>query len=193
MFINDNYITTLDLSGLAGEGSVVLASGFYSNSGIKGKSTQFENFTVRERKPLYGPVSGELKHDPGDDLVPWKPSGVWLTNMELEATFYNPYSQSVKAWNYGFFVRVGHESNVRFVVTSRAHWEVIGWTEEEHKTLGADRFQAAFNTNTGSNESSTSCRRREERRVLRKWQSCGCGGSGRFHRSGRRCGWYRVL
>ena len=150
LFINDNYIATLDLSGLAGEGSVVLASGFYSNSGIKGKSTQFENFTVRERKPLYGPVSGELKHDPGDDLVPWKPSGVWLTNMELEATFYNPYSQSVKAWNYGFFVRVGHESNVRFVVTSRAHWEVIGWTEEEHKTLGADRFQAAFNTNTGA-------------------------------------------
>ena len=150
LFINDNYIATLDLSGLAGEGSVVIATEWFADTGIKGKSTKFENFTVRERKLVYGPVSGELKHDPGDDSVPWKPSGVWLTNMELEATFYNPYSQSVKAWNYGFFVRVGHESNVRFVVTSRAYWEVIGWTEEEHKTLGADSFQAAFNTNTGA-------------------------------------------
>ena len=150
LFINGTFTTTLDLGGLTGEGTVAIGTEWRADTGIEGKFTRFENFTVRERKPLYGPVSGELKHDPGDDLVPWKPSGVWLTNMELEATFYNPYSQSVKAWNYGFFVRVGHESNVRFVVTSWAYWEVIGWTEEDHKTLGADRIQAAFNTNTGA-------------------------------------------
>ena len=69
LFINDNYIATLDMSGLAGEGSVAIATEWFSDTGVKGKFSRFESFTVRERKPLYGPVSGELTHKPGDDQV----------------------------------------------------------------------------------------------------------------------------
>ena len=151
LFINDNYIATLDLSGLKEEGTVAIATEWFADAGISGKSTTFENFTVRERKPLYGPVSGELKHSPGDDKVKIEESDLWVADAEVEVTFYNPYSLSVKGWNYGFFVRWNLESNIRFIVTSGGYWNVDTWTEaEKHQTLRQGDLQTAFNTNTGA-------------------------------------------
>ena len=151
LFVNDNYIATLDLSGLTEEGSVVIATEWFTDTGIKGKSTKFENLTVRERKPLYGPVSGDMKHSPGNDKVKIQESDLWVADAEVEATFYNPYSPSVKGWNYGFFVRWNFESNIRFIVTSGGYWNVDTWTEdEEHQNLNRGEIQTDFSTNTGA-------------------------------------------
>ena len=151
LFINDNYIATLDLSGLTGEGSVVIATEWFADTGIKGKSTAFENFTVRERKLVYGPVSGELKHYPGDDQVEIQRANIRIADVELEGTFYNPYSPSVKGWDYGFFVRWNSEGNIRFIVTSDGYWSVDTWrTGEGHKRLRSGEIQTAFDINTGA-------------------------------------------
>ena len=151
LFINDNYIATLDLSGLTGEGSVVIATEWFADTGIKGKSTKFENFTVRERKPLYGPISGELKHKPGDDRIVLQEADVWLTDVEVEATFYNPYSHSVKPWDYGFSIRSNNISNIRFIVGSSGAWYVNTWTQSEgNKHLQWGEIQTEFRLNTGA-------------------------------------------
>ena len=155
LFINDNYIATLDLSGLAGEGSVVIATEWFAGTGIKGKSTAFENFTVRERKPLYGPISGELTHNPGNDQVEVHyaedDEGLWLSfyDLEVEATFYNPYSRSVKDWNYGFFVRA-FTDDLRFIVNSNEYWDVDAWIDGEFQELGSGKIQTDFKANTGA-------------------------------------------
>ena len=155
LFINDNYIATLDLSGLKEEGTVAIATEWFADAGISGKSTTFENFTVRERKPLYGPVSGELKHSPGDDQVEVHyaedDEGLWLSfyDLEVEATFYNPYSRSVKGWNYGFFIRA-FTDNLRFIVNSNEKWHVIAWLDGESQDLEFGEIQTEFKANTGA-------------------------------------------
>ena len=155
LFINDNYIATLDLSGLKEEGTVAIATEFFADAGISGKFTTFENFTVRERKPLYGPVSGELKHSPGDDQVEVHyaedDEGLWLSfyDLEVEATFYNPYSRSVKGWNYGFFIRA-FTDNLRFIVNSNEKWHVIAWLDGESQDLEFGEIQTEFKANTGA-------------------------------------------
>ena len=40
----------------------------------------------------FGPLSGELEHDPWDDRFPSRSAGVEWKNFEVEATFTNPYA-----------------------------------------------------------------------------------------------------
>ena len=151
LFINDNYIATLDLSGLKEEGTVAIATEWFADAGISGKSTTFENFTVRERKPLYGPVSGELKHSPGDDKISVHFSELWVADVEMEAIFFNPYSGSVACWDYGFILQADNTSDIRFIVVSVGTWSVNTWAEiEGHRQLQQGEIQSVFNTNTGA-------------------------------------------
>ncbi len=76
----------------------------------------------------YGPVSGELWHDPADGFIEDEYAGVSLSDMIVRATFVNPYSAGSGSWDYGFVIRDrGTGSSTRFidvVVTSRGRWEV---------------------------------------------------------------------
>ena len=47
LFVNGEFVTTLDLSGLQDAGYVSAIAGYFSDSGVAGKSTQFEDFVIR--------------------------------------------------------------------------------------------------------------------------------------------------
>lgn len=76
----------------------------------------------------FGPISGELRHNPADGFIKTEYADVSMSDMIVSATFVNPYSASSNDWDYGFIIRdSGTGANARFievVVTSRGRWDV---------------------------------------------------------------------
>ena len=46
LFINDAYVSELDLSGLSMPGEIFALDNYFSDTGIAGKSTNFDGFVV---------------------------------------------------------------------------------------------------------------------------------------------------
>ena len=79
----------------------------------------------------YGPVSGELRHDPDDNFIKTEYADVSLADVMVEATFVNPYSASSNKWDYGFILRNNYQDSeaafIQVVVSSGRRWAV--WTD----------------------------------------------------------------
>ncbi len=76
---------------------------------------------------LFGPLSGELRHNPDDDYVEAESSwpAVDVRDIEVEATFFNPYVGTFSSgWSYGFFIRYSSSKHLRIIVDSNRNWEV---------------------------------------------------------------------
>ena len=102
----------------------------------------------------FGPMDGELWHDPVDGFIKTEYADVSMTDMIVSATFVNPYSAATNSWDYGFIIRrSGRESNARFItvaVTSRGRWGV-SWRQgssSENQDI-ADGTLRKFDTSTG--------------------------------------------
>ena len=102
----------------------------------------------------FGPISGELRHDPADGFIKTEYTGVEFADMIVSATFVNPYSASSNSWDYGFIIRDGGAgSSARFiqiVVTSSGRWEV-SWRESgsSDSQTTAQGTLRQFNTSAG--------------------------------------------
>ena len=107
LYINGHYITHLQLQGLMEAGSVIAVGSYFSGHGVAGYSTRFEQFTIRPTpRPLFGPVDGEIKHDPDDGFIDdYRATGVTIRDGVIEARFFNPYSTEVGEWSSGFLFR----------------------------------------------------------------------------------------
>ena len=75
----------------------------------------------------FGPISGELRHDPSDGFIKTEYADVSMTDFIVSATFVNPYSAASNSWDYGFIIRhSGSGASARYisvVVTSRGRWD----------------------------------------------------------------------
>jgi uncharacterized protein len=124
-YINNQLVTTLDLSHLRQPGDVgVLA--YRSLSG----ETQFEGFTVQaEAKvvplgggPLAGPFYGELTHDEDNEFEA-HPVRVNVQDFDAEVRLFNPYPATRGSWNHGFAFRRGPEGTFYAVlIDSDRQW-----------------------------------------------------------------------
>ena len=78
---------------------------------------------------VYGPVDGELRHNPSENIIKTEFAGVHLSDFIVSAYFVNPYSSFTNSWDYGFFIRAsGSGSASRFlelVVTSDRNWQLV--------------------------------------------------------------------
>ena len=74
----------------------------------------------------FGPIGGELRHEPADDLIVTEYAEVSIADMVVEATFINPYAASDDPWDYGFILRqAGDEPFLQFMVTSNRRWAAV--------------------------------------------------------------------
>ncbi len=90
----------------------------------------------------FGPISGELRHDPSDGSIEIEYANVSIANMMVEATFVNPYSAASNKWDYGFiFRREDTGPAIHVVVTSDRRW-YLAWRE----TPAADNQQVGGGT-----------------------------------------------
>ena len=100
----------------------------------------------------FGPISGELQHDPSDGLIEAEYAGVDIADMVVAATFVNPYSASSNDWDYGFILRRYDSTGqqIQVVVTSDRRW-YLGWREMSNagnQRLGGGTL-GNFNTGAG--------------------------------------------
>ena len=75
----------------------------------------------------FGPVSGELPHEPTDNFIEEYFGGVSIANMVVEATYLNPYAASSDSWDYGFILRHRRALDedapfLQVVVSSNRRW-----------------------------------------------------------------------
>ena len=102
----------------------------------------------------FGPISGELPHNPSDGFIEEENADVSMSDLIVSATFANPYSASSNSWDYGFAIRrtgTGSSSRlIKVVVTSRGRWEVAwrqGASGENHTIV--EGTLGRFDTSAG--------------------------------------------
>ena len=93
------------MSGRKQSGSVLAIGAWVSGEEIPGQATEFNGFTVRSLRRAFGPVDGEIVHDPESNQIEVKRSGVRVADAVIEARFFNPYAVSEGSWSSGFFFR----------------------------------------------------------------------------------------
>ena len=102
----------------------------------------------------FGPTSGELWHDPTDNLIRTEDADVFLADAIISATFVNPYSSTTHSWDYGFMFRDELGGPVVYiVVSSRGAWELY-WREDnnhESQDISSGRLKTFETHNGGSN------------------------------------------
>ena len=130
LFVNGEFISSLDLSDVAGAGDVAVITGAYTGNVMAGAVTRFEDFAGSRLRKGYGPANGTLQKEPGSVAV--HRSGLWTQDLVAEAAFVNPPGTD---WDYGYIIR-SPESN---------RLDVIGLTGNRqwfHKTLnvGDDEY-----------------------------------------------------
>ena len=82
------------------------------------------NSLLAGRSLIYGPTSGSLVHDTGDDSIELLEAVLSVTNFVVEARFDNPYATSVGAWASGLVFNGTDDNQIRFVFGSDTFWEV---------------------------------------------------------------------
>ena len=116
LFVNGDFVSMLDLSGVTGAGDIAAITGVYEGSEVAGAVTRFENFVGMPLSQSYGPVGGKLEYEEG--YVSEHGSGVWARDFVSEAYFISPSAP----WDYGFMFRDSESSRLEVVGVD---WE--GW------------------------------------------------------------------
>ena len=130
LFVNGEFVSTLDLSSVTGAGDVAVITGAFDGDEVAGAVTRFENFRGNRLSRRYGPADGKLEKEPG--FVAAHRSGVWKRDLIVEAEFVNPKGSD---WDYGFIIRNPESS----------HLDIIGLTDEarwfhDTRVVGDDEY-----------------------------------------------------
>ncbi len=126
LFVNGEFVSSLDLSAVTGAGDIAVITGAYEGDEVAGAVTRFENFQGDRLSMRYGPADGKLEKEP--ESIAIHDSGVWTRDLVVEAEFINPQSND---WYYGFVFR-----NPIF-----NHLELVGMTDKSwwfHSTHAVD-------------------------------------------------------
>ena len=115
LFVNGEFVSTLDLSSVTGAGDVAVITGAFTGNEVAGAVTRFENFRGDRLSRRYGPADGKLEKEPGS--IATHGSRVRTRDLVVEAEFVNPQGSD---WDYGFIIR-NPELN---------HLDVIGLTDK---------------------------------------------------------------
>ena len=126
----------------------------------------------------FGPISGELRHDPSDGFIKTEYADVFLTDFIVAATFVNPFAAASDPWDYGFIIRKsGVEATSRFItvaVTSRGRWDASWRVGNSSKNRVHCRWNAwKIRHRRGRAQHSFYRRHRRARVVLCQQRVCG--------------------
>ena len=99
-FVNGEFVSSVDLSEVAGAGDFAVITGAFAGNEVAGAVTQYEDFQISPLRKRYGPASGRLTADRG--FVAEHDSGVWAADLVAEADFSRPPGSN---WDVGFVIR----------------------------------------------------------------------------------------
>ena len=146
LFVNGEFISSLDLSSVAGAGDVSIITGAFTGNEVSGAATRFEDFQGTRLTHSYGPASGTLEHEPG--LISVHRSGVWTGNFVAEVEFINP---SGNDWDYGFVFRRPEVGRLEVIGVTANNWwfhQTRDAGDDEYTNVDADRLPSGSLRNT---------------------------------------------
>ena len=118
LFVNGEFVSTLDLSSVTGAGDVAVITGAFEGNEVAGAVTRFENFQGERLSRRYGPAEGKPEKEPG--FIAAHRSGVWTRDLVAEAEFVNPQGSD---WDYGFIIRNPEFNRLEVIgLTDKAWW-----------------------------------------------------------------------
>ncbi len=118
LFVNGDFVSTLNLSDVTGEGDVAVMTGAFTGDEVAGAVTKFENFRGDRLTRRYGPAGGDLEKEPGRIGV--HQSGVRTRDLVAESDF---ISSPGYAWDYGFIIRNPEFNRLEVIgLTNDARW-----------------------------------------------------------------------
>ena len=101
----------------------------------------------------FGPINGELRHDPVSGLIETQYAGVSMADGFIGAEFINPYSAQSNSWDYGFILRKKRNGPaIQVIVTSYGYWYVNTGTNAPYKEVSKGTLKA-FDTSAGGRNS----------------------------------------
>ncbi len=141
LFVNGEFVSSLDLSAVTRAGAVAIFSGSFTGNEIAGAVTQFENFRGNRLSKRYGPADGKLEKEPG--LIAAHDSGIRTRDLVVEAEFVNPQGSD---WDYGFIIRRPGPGRLEVIgLTDNAWWfhETHDVGDDEYTTVAEGYLSAA--------------------------------------------------
>ena len=100
LFVNDEFVASLDLSSHTARGDVAILTGAFAGNVVVGAVTRFEGFAGTRLNKRYGPAAGKLEKKPG--YIAEHGSGAWTRDLVAEAEFVRPPGDE---WDCGFIIR----------------------------------------------------------------------------------------
>ena len=100
LFVNGEYISSLDLSDVTQAGAIAAITGGFAGDEVTGAVTRFEDFQIFPLQKRHGPASGSLQKEPG--FIAEYNTEVWARDVVAEAEFTRPQGSD---WDYGFVIR----------------------------------------------------------------------------------------
>ena len=132
LFVNGEYVATLDLSEVMDAGGVYAIVGYFAGDGVAGKSTQFEDFKITpiQSTPSFERLDGSIEHRmPDTGWIDAYTTDLSLVDGIIEARFFNPYASQTGSWSSGFLFRwVPSRPDNAFhtvVITQSGRWHHI--------------------------------------------------------------------
>ena len=98
-FINDKFVSAVDLSGITGAGDLAVITRIFAANN-DAAVTRYQGFQATRLTHQYGPARGRLADKPNE--LSGHNSNVWARNFIAEADFTNPPNGD---WGYGFAFR----------------------------------------------------------------------------------------
>ena len=150
LYINGVFVAKLSLSGLGDAGGVEAIGSYFGPDELAGKSTRFEDFSVRSIQREFGPDSATIFDEPGL-IGTFESDAVTLADAIVEARFLNPYPTSAGSWSNGFLLRhsASNTFHAVFIRSNREWYHYVRTGTAESSTLLQQTSSTAINTSTG--------------------------------------------
>ncbi len=133
LYLNDEFVTTIDLTGLPDSGDVSIASGLNTEYDVE-RQFEYRNFTIWPLEQIYGPVAGSLNHESDGNLETTFARGS-AKDFIISTTFTNPYDANTNNWDYGFLFRNSPTETYILGVDSTSHWILFLLKNSQYTTL----------------------------------------------------------
>ena len=127
LFINEEYITKLDLSLWTGYGDIQPIGSWFTGDEYDGEQTKFNNLNIKSLESAYKKEIGIIE-ELGNGMIDTFNSDVSVTDSIINATFYFN-DLNITQWSPGIFIRNNQVSGTHCIVISgNGNWSHFIWT-----------------------------------------------------------------
>ena len=150
-FLNNSFVSFLDLSERMVTGDLAIATGFYVGDEQAGAETIYNGFTVWSLEPAFGPEDGTLPHMVGG-VVRSYPANVDLLNFVADVTVTNPYDVERGNWDIGYaFREAGTGELFWLVLQANRDWVLLNRIAREDSILERGEVETLNVAEAGQN------------------------------------------